>query len=438
MDEQTFYNLRDTAEDIDNVLSDTIDIMKSKKYNSFIALKEGQNRDYFGTIGLWRGPQSDYDDMVESGVIDEDTIYMTWETQTSHIYGVSWPLSGTTLTRTDDSASFSSTPPDPYVNDGYHPGSSPFDDLYPWSGMVRETINGNEMVKIPKFWYKIEKTNSALNIQIADGPVEGFSISPAHRARGSEQEHDYVWIGRYHCDDNYKSTSGVKPKSNITRATARSGVHDLGDSYWQLDYSLLVTIWLLYLVEFANWDSQEMIGYDCGSGSSVGLENSGSTDTMPYHTGTMQASRRTYGVGVQYRYIEDLWGNICDWCDGITFNQANIYCFENPSNYSDDSTGATLVGERPLSSSMSDYISNWGVSSEEGFEWFLYPSNVSSNSSEICTPDMCMNDSRGTVLLIGGHYNKYPQYGLFALSGYGEASTSTSSVGARLQYRPNS
>jgi hypothetical protein len=99
---------------------------------------------------------------------------------------------------------------------------------------------------------------------------------------------------------------------------------------------------------------------------------------MPYHTGTMQDSRTTYGVGVQYRYIEDPWGNVEDWCDGITFNQANIYCFENFADYSDGytSTGATLVGTRPTSSS---YIQDFGISSENDFEWFIYPNSVGSS-----------------------------------------------------------
>jgi hypothetical protein len=68
----------------------------------------------------------------------------------------------------------------------------------------------------------------------------------------------------------------------------------------------------------------------------------------------MQTSRTTYGVGVQYRYIEDLWGNSMDFCDGITFNQTNIYCFENFADYSDSytSAGATLVGTRPTSSGL--------------------------------------------------------------------------------------
>ena len=348
-------------------------------------------------------------------------------------YGVSWGFNGKALTRTDDAASFSD--PVPYVN-GMTASqcSSPFDDLMPWSGMTKSTDeNGNVLVAIPKFWYKIEKTNQALTIKIADGPVDGFYVSPAHRARGSSDfDRDVVYIGRYHSGSNWKSASVAKPKVNVTRAGARAGVHSLGEEYYQLDISMWTTIWMLYIVEFANWDSQAMIGYGCGNNSSV--QNTGASDSMPYHTGTMQSSKTTYGVGVQYRNIEDPWGNVFDWCDGITFNSSSIYCFDNFSQYADSysSTGAKLVGTRPTSS---NYIKNWGLSSQTGYEWFMYPSEVQSAQTEV--PDYCYYGSSGVVLFVGGNYVQSAYRGLFYLGGDSGTSDSSGYIGVRLQRRPS-
>lgn len=357
----------------------------------------------------------------------------------TQIYGVSWGFSGKVLSRTDKAALF--TDPVPYVNDGVMTVadcSSPFDNLGPWSGMEVSTDTlGNSLVSIPKFWYKIQKTASALTIQIADGPVQGFHVSPAHRARNAqENDKDVVYIGRYHSSgadaSKWKSVSRVTPIASITRAAARAGVHNLGAEYWQLDMSMWITIWMLYIVEFANWDSQAMIGYNCGNNSSK--ENTGSTDLMPYHTGTMQASKATYGVGVQYRYIEDPWGNVLNWCDGITFNNADIYCFDNFADYSDSyqSTGAKLVGTRTTTG---NYIKNWGLSSETGYEWFMYPSEVQSAQTEV--PDNCSFDASGVVLCVGGSYSQYAVRGLFYLGGNCAASDSYANVGVRLQRRPS-
>jgi hypothetical protein len=200
--------------------------------------------------------------------------------------------------------------------------------------------------------------------------------------------------------------------------------------------SLWITIWLLYLVEFANWNSQLMIGYGCGRGSSVGKENSGSTDSMPYHTGTMQTSRTTYGVGIQYRYIEDPWANVVDWVDGITFNGANIYAYESPDQYSDNyaSEGAVLVGTRPTSS---NYILNWNISSVKDFDWFMYPSSVGGSTNQI--PDYYGYNAGGVVLYVGGDCNyQSAGHGLFCLVGGDAASYSSGDIGVRLQRIPKS
>ena len=98
------------------------------------------------------------------------------------IYGVEWDGTSTTSwTRTDSAVGF--TDPVPAVNNGN--GSSPFDNIMPWSGMVREEISScGTMVKIPKFWYKWTRSGSTMKLQISDGQKDGFYTSPAHTDRG--------------------------------------------------------------------------------------------------------------------------------------------------------------------------------------------------------------------------------------------------------------
>jgi hypothetical protein len=214
--------------------------------------------------------------------------------QFTTIYGATWAgTSSTALTRTDASANFSD--PVPYVSGAASYGS-PFDNLMPWSGMKRVTDSeAGELVAIPKFWYKLTMSGSSLSIQVADGAVDGFSVSPAHMDRGDGKgERDTVYIGRYHCASTYKSTTGTAPKASITRSSLRTSIHNLGSTIWSADIAMRFTIWLLYIVEFADWDSQTKIGYGCGNNSAT--ENMGASDSMPYHTGTMQTSRTTYGL----------------------------------------------------------------------------------------------------------------------------------------------
>lgn len=354
------------------------------------------------------------------------------------IYGVEWDGTNTTaLSRTDDAAEF--TNPVPYYSGMSGTPSSPFDSIAPWSEMTVSDRTGGKMVKIEKFYFKWTKTGIKMKLQIIPGIYSAYAlaneyqISPAHRDRGDGVgERDVVYVGRYHCaSSDYKSRGGEKPKASITRATARQAIANLGADIWQYDIAMLETIWMLYLVEFADWNSQAKIGYGCGNNSST--ENMGYTDSMPYHTGTMLTSKTTYGVGTQYRNIEGIWDNVVDWCDGIYFNGADIYGILKPSQYS-DTTGGTKIGTRPTTAG---WTSAFAFSSATGFEWFMYPSAVGGTDGSDYISDYCDYHASGVVLCVGGNYYQYQNHGVFCLAGDSAASVQSASVGSRLQELPS-
>lgn len=350
------------------------------------------------------------------------------QVQLSEIYGVEWDGTGTTVwSRTDAAELF--TDPEPAVNNGT--GSSPFDDIMPWSGMVTsEDPEAGTLVAIPKFWYKWTRSGNGMKLQISNGPEDGFLVSPAHADRGDGYgERDVIYVGRYHCGSNYKSQTGVQPVTNITRSTARVSIHTLGDDVYQWDWATRWTIMMLYLVEYANWNSQAAIGYGCSPSSNK--FNMGLTDAMQYHTGTSAASRTTYGC-CQYRHIEGLWDNVYDWVDGTYFSGANVYCILNPDDYS-DTTGGTLVGQRATNSG---WISAWtDPSAVDGYEWALYPDAVNGSESTFVT-DYCSYSASGVVMRAGGDYSQDQGRGLFCASGSNAASDSSGDVGSRLHKLP--
>ena len=353
--------------------------------------------------------------------------------QYTTIYGAEWDGTSTTKwARTDAAELF--TDPSPAVNNG--DGSSPFDNLMPWAGMVREERTGGTMVKIPKFWYKWTRDGAKMKLQIADGAVEGFLVSPAHSDRGDGVgERDFVYVGAYHCaTDTYKSTTGVTPQASKTRAEFRASIHNLGSTIWQYDYAMYWTIMMLYLVEYADWNSQAVIGYGCGNGSSI--ENNGLCDAMAYHTGTNAASRTTYGH-IRYRYIEGLWDNVFDWCDGIYFTPGSyvsyISCIKNPANFSDFYGGAG-VGTRDAPTG---WISGWTnpTTTQRELKYAIYPNAVSgSDSTYVC--DRCYYDSSGVVLRVGGYYDQSQTHGAFFLYGYDGAAYSDARTGSRIMELP--
>ncbi|MBQ7563927.1 MAG: hypothetical protein IJT16_08055 [Lachnospiraceae bacterium] len=342
------------------------------------------------------------------------------------IYGASWDGTSTTAwTRTDDAADF--TDPVPYVSGASNYGS-PFDSLQPWAGMVKEERTGGTMVKIPKFWYKITQNGAGMKVQIADGPADGFSVSPAHMDRGDGKgERDTVYVGRYHSGSSTrKSKTGETPYNNATRSTMRTQLHNLGSNLWQMDFATRFTLWLLYIVEFADWNSQAKIGYGCGNGS--GVQAMGYTDSMPYHTGTTQSSRTSYGLGTQYRYIEGLWDNVYDWLDGCYYNSNGLNIILNPNNFS-DSSGGTAVG-----TPSSGYPSAFTVKDVSGtFNMFIPTAANGSDSTYSC--DSWNFVASHPCLFAGGGYNQYLYRGLFYVDYY-SVSSSGASLGCRLLELP--
>ena len=180
--------------------------------------------------------------------------------------------------------------------------------------------------------------------------------------------------------------------------------------------------------------SQEKIGYGCGNTYSFSPTNLGASDNMPYHTGTRKSSRTYYGDGTQYRWIEDLWGNVCDWVDGIYFIFDDIYAIKNPANFSDNN-GGTWVGTRPTSSAV--VIKAWKDSTVSGYEWFVFPSEgYSDNNYATYCCDIMYYYRLGEVLYFGGSPSSIQSLGLFYVNGVRNSLYSTETIGTRLLYLP--
>jgi len=368
------------------------------------------------------------------------------------VFGVSWNYgsSSTALTRllksTDPNSLVTvdvTTEPVPAV--GTASGSSPFDSYMPWSGMDEFNVISNALsyqkgatgfsrtsydtvVRIPKFYYKIEQdtTNSKFRFYVADGPKDGFSVHPAF-SRGDGSVRDYIYTGRYNTGSGYITKSGYAPLVNITRATARSGSHGKGTPWWQYDYAAWSAAWLLYLVEFADWNSQTKIGRGYVDGSAA--INSGGTDSMTYHTG--RASGTDGLTAVQYRHIENPWGNVWEWIDGINFSDRLAYICLNPANFADDtSTNYTSSGVTLCSS-------GWitGLTRSSAFPFaFLPTANGGSETTYI--PDYVCSFTGWYVLMVGGSWSYAGYAGLFYFYADYSSSNTSASVGARLLFLP--
>ena len=361
------------------------------------------------------------------------------------VFGVCWNYGAQStalsrLTKTSDPNGLVNvnitTEPSPALGTGA--GSSPFDSYLPWSGMEEYNIvnnavsykkgasgfsrsNYDTVVYIPEYYFRIvdDATNKKRYFYIADKAKSGFTKHP-----GSGK-----YVGRYNTISGYYSKTGSKPLSNITRAAARTNSKSKGSKWGQYDFASWCAVWLLYLVEFADWDSQDTIGRGICGGSS--MANTGGTDSMNYHTGTAASSRTTSGA-VQYRNIENPWGNIWEWIDGVNFSDGTVYVCTTPANYADDTTtGYTNAGTKTQSDG---WIKAIGISSAA--PWAFFPTEIG-GSETTYIPDYASYISGWRVLYVGGYYSYAAGYvGLFHFSAGNASSDSNSNVGARLLFHP--
>ena len=415
----TYYTLTVTVK-----AGSTVTAQCGDKTVSGTVPESGSVKLYLPIAGTWTVTATLGDETTTATV--EVTEYRDYPLELAyvHIYGASWDGTSTTKwSRTDEAAEF--TDPVPYVA-GAKSYGSPFDDRLPWSGMVKSERTGGTMVAIPKFWYLLEQSGSGMSIKIADKKVAGYSVSPVHMDRGDGNgERDVVYVGRYHCASGYKSKTGSPPLTSMTRSSARTSIHSLGSAIWQCDFAMRFTLWLLYIVEFADWNSQAKIGYGCSPSSNT--FTMGYTDSMPYHTGTDQSSRATYG-GTQYRNIEGLWDNVLDWCDGCYYNSNGLNIILNPSEFSDSSNG-TAVGVPS-----NGWPSAFKVKTNGGFPMFI-PTSASGNDATYSCDNWYFSSS-GPCLCVGGSYSHNSNYGLFCVDYY-SASDYNGYIGCRLQELPN-
>lgn len=182
----------------------------------------------------------------------------------------------------------------------------------------------------------------------------------------------------------------------------------------------------LYLVEFADWDGQSALGRGYVDGNSAAI-NTGGTDSMTYHTG--RAAGTDGKTAIQYRNIENPWGNVREWRDGIIFNGANICIYLNPSLFKSEYNGAGATVLSFTRNTANGYISAWGH--DDTSPSIIYP-NATSGSATTYVPDGCYQSTDVRALNVGGSWNNGDTAGPFYLYGNNAPTNSNTNLGSRL------
>lgn len=388
-----------------------------------------------------------------------------------------------------------------------------FDDLAPWADikscnydLITKKINawygdanyktdgtnGDVQTHYPETYWKIYQKDDYDYVELADYARTGFI------------KIDGFFIGRHEgsvVDGILRSYSGLIPTTSMTIGAFRTLARALGDEFSLLDWRYLV-IQLLYLVEYANYNSQAMLGngiqsrrllqtlvaetntnraivsnssgYFVGQIIRIGTSDGGTqvanereiTSIESYNDGTVTGYALTFdGAAVNiavgnyvctmaqrtgqcdslgmksgclnndgyhsmiYRGVENIFGNVWKWVDGINIKDRIAYICKDHSEYVSDKFEDPYKALSYVNADANGWAKTLGFDPDEPF--FRFPTEVGGSSSTYMD-DYYYQNTGNRVALVGGAFTFGAGVGLWYWY-FGSASSFANwSIGCRV------
>jgi len=302
------------------------------------------------------------------------------------------------------------------------PSASYFND-HPVFGGIRDMIvDGQDMVKIPKFYTKRAPVCGGVNNGkeawwISDQLIDGFTIHPAFRSGGSDI--DQIYVGKYQASSDgskMQSIPGVIPgvSKSLTTFQGEAAARNTGDvtgfMLWSA-YHWSAIQWL-YLVENATMNCQAKTG--AGRVNRWSVANVDASDVA-------QAT---------YRGIVGLWGNVWQWMDGFKTIKGVINLWDRDGNKEWVSTE-----QMPAALNEVIYPVTFLSAKDARYDFGdLFVAATSTNSIDEATAPALQyfGKSREYFPYVGGYWSDGVVAGLWFVICYGDASNASTYLGARL------
>lgn len=331
--------------------------------------------------------------------------------------------------------------------------------------------DGNVMVEIPKFYYRIERSGTTTTWKVSAVAQSGYKVHPAFIKDGVEVDFRYysaydgnvfdvstsLYVDGLNLDNNtanvdltaitgdkLASVKGAYPMVGLTRAEFRTLGSNVGAGWRQLDFTLWSAVQMLYLIEYQSFYSQDILGAGNTNGSYL-ASSALQTDSPHTIAGAGDAiangsTNTTSGAGVsakpgtsfmKYRGIENFYGNCWNWADGVNINvtaNGNVHVTNNSTNWADNTaTNYELIatGLPTVSGFIKDLLPTDG--------YFLPSLNAGASSSTFIT-DYHYASTGNRVVYVGGDAALGAIAGAFCLISDADSSGRSPTIGGRLAF----
>jgi len=293
-------------------------------------------------------------------------------------------------------------------------------------GSAADITSGNDgdvMIEIPKTGFLISTVGNILTVKVTDDPNNPNFKYYAH-SRATEGDRSKLYIGAYlgwkDGGNKLRSLSGKTPTADQTIGTFRTQAQANGAGYDLVSFYPLTLLQCLYLIRYKNLDSQTALGRGYVDGNSAAT-NTGGTNAKGMFFGETTGKQQMKFLG-----IEDFWGNLRWWIDGL-YSDDNRNIKTAFQNFNDTGSGYTDRGQG-ATSNIGNYMSKPQGTSQTGF----IAKEVSGSASTYFCDYASLNASR--LPYFGGGWNSGSHAGAFSLRVDYSASSSYSYLGGRLMY----
>jgi hypothetical protein len=348
-----------------------------------------------------------------------------------------------------------------------------------------DTAGEQKVVYIPQFCHYCDTSLSGTTVwwigQVGDsfvlegaggsfsGAVYTFSpsdIHPAFLAGGVVKPGVYLGAYEAYINTNFmglgttvlESKAGVQPSSHQSISTLRGYANALNPSSWTTSnpgWGLLTmhstaAVQLLYLIEYATWDSQTAIGagitnlgsdtasnHACNTGHTTTLGNaSGQSGTfIPENYASQPA---THAVSI--RGLENLWGNQHTFLDGANVGVVGNYdLWMTPDNLgpfsSSSHTSPYASPGYTLPTSAGYCIETWSLTNASYMWPFIAATTTGAYTMTVYICDDINTTTGNIVFTHGNDWRGSTAGGLF--SDLVQSPNANYEVGARIQYVPS-
>lgn len=289
--------------------------------------------------------------------------------------------------------------------------------------------DGDVMVEIPKIGYRLWSSGNYQYVSVTTDPAKADYCYYAH-SLNSDGDCDKIYYGAYlgYVDsNNLYSRSRVSPTASTSLTDFRTYAVNRGTGYSLESFFPRTLMQCLYVIIYKNLDSQTALGQGLTSVSAK--VNTGGTNSQSFCYGTASGTDQVKFLG-----IEDFWGNLYGWLDGIyldsNFNIKTDY--KNSVFIGTDGNNFQFSTATGASRNYYGYINKIIGTNTTGFVKD-YNNNTDGSESTYFSDIGWVNSGRFGYC--GGDWDYGAYAGAFYLSLYDSASSSYSNVGARLMYK---